>query len=181
VKPLKLNVATILGTSTLILGCAVSMGCTTSYPAGITSAENAAARACPIHLARLREGELAPDFVARGRDDSRVALSALRSRTVVLHFFPAGTSLSASQELGKLREAWPGVSEQGVVLIGVSRGKAPGVERSATSGPFRLVDDTSGFLSRAYGWADPSHDADRRTFVIGPDGAIEKVYCVPGS
>jgi len=42
--------------------------------------------------------------------------------------------------------------------------------------PYRLVSDTEGIVARAYGVPAEYGVMDRRTFVIGPDGTIERVY-----
>jgi peroxiredoxin Q/BCP len=169
---MKLSIITSLGV--------LALGCGTTAPSNMHS-RSADVTACGARLARLAEGELAPDFVGRGHDGAMVALSALRSRTVILHFYPAGATPSAVQAATKLRAAWPEIDRPGVVLVGVSRGVVEGIEPSGSQAAFALVADPDGAVSRAYGWAAPYDDADRRTFVIGPDGTIQKIYCVPSS
>lgn len=82
----------------------------------------------------------------------------------MLHFYPAG----GRPELDDLR--WANATDRGVVVVGVIRGAVP---KARAGAGFVLVPDPDGALARSY-----SADEDAsRTFVIGPDGTIEKVLC----
>lgn len=119
---------------------------------------------CAAPHPRLREGELAPDFVAAADDGSVVALSRLRSRTVMLHFYAA----EGHPELDDAR--WANATDRGVVVVGVTRSREL---RSREGAGFVLVSDPEGAVARSYS----TDESANRTFVIGPDGTIEKVLC----
>lgn len=134
--------------------------------------EEKAASAEPI------EGTAAPDFVALGHDGNNVALSRLRGRTVVLYFYARDETPNAIREASDFRDAWPELRRQGVVIVGVSTDTTEAHKEFAERHrlPFPLVSDADGAVARAYGVPASYGLADRRTFVIGPDGTLEKVY-----
>ncbi len=124
------------------------------------------------------EGSMAPDFVALGHDGTHVALSELRSRTVILFFYTRDDAPLDTREITDFRAAAPALKERGILVIGVSRDSAETHRTFAErlKIPFPLLSDASGSLARAFGVPAPYGWSDRRTFVIGPDGAVQKVY-----
>jgi peroxiredoxin len=144
-----------------------------AFSGGTSSMQSCAAKVVPCIApqARLREGELAPDFVALGDDGSTVSLSRLRSRTVILHFYPAMEEQSAYDRTR------PDADEGGVVVVGIARRPDLLREHTRAGAGFVLVSDADGAVASAYGWSEPYPDDGRRTFVIAPDGTIEKVLC----
>ncbi|MBX3264726.1 MAG: peroxiredoxin [Labilithrix sp.] len=126
----------------------------------------------------VAEGAPAPDFVALGHDGSNVALSSLRGRTVILYFYTRDETPLAIREALDFRDAWQDLRRQGVVVVGVSTDTLEAhkgfAERLGL--PFPLISDVGGNIARAYGVPVVFGLADRRTYVIGPDGTVEKIY-----
>ena len=169
----------VTGLAALVTGALVTVGCASSNEAvNPLHPGTADAVDCSARLAGLAEGQPAPDFIGESQTGGMVALSSLRSRTVVLHFYPvAAAHVAAADDRAWLPEGFTNVDEQGVIVIGVSRSRsqptAPGQRPT-----FVRLADAAGVVSRAYGEASLHDDAASRTFVIGPDGTIEKVYCL---
>ncbi|MBX3199875.1 MAG: peroxiredoxin [Labilithrix sp.] len=126
----------------------------------------------------VAEGAPAPDFVALGHDGSNVALSSLRGRTVILYFYTRDETPLAIREALDFRDAWPDLREQGIVVVGVSTDTAAAHKAFAErlGLPFPLISDVNGSIARAYGVPVDFGLAERRTYVIGPDGSLEKIY-----
>lgn len=82
----------------------------------------------------------------------------------MLHFYPA----DGRPELDDLR--WANATDRGMVVVGVIRGPTP---KARAGAGFVLVPDPDGALARSYS----TDEGASRTFVIGPDGTIEKVLC----
>ncbi|MBX3203458.1 MAG: peroxiredoxin [Labilithrix sp.] len=126
----------------------------------------------------VAEGAPAPDFVALGHDGSNVALSSLRGRTVILYFYTRDETPLAIREALDFRDAWQELRRRGVAVVGVSTDTLAVhkdfAERLAL--PFPLISDVNASLARAYGVPVVVGLADRRTYVIGPDGTLEKIY-----
>jgi peroxiredoxin Q/BCP len=128
--------------------------------------------------AEVDEGTTAPDFVALAHDGSHVALSELRGRTVILFFYTKDDTPLATREAIDFRDAALKLRQQGIQIIGVST-DAPEAHREFAASlrlPFPLLSDPNGNLARAFGVPFQYGLDDRRTFVIGPSGTIEKIY-----
>lgn len=124
-------------------------------------------------------GATAPDFTgslvrADGRANA-VRLSTLRSRVVVLAFFPKDRTQGCTAELTKFRDEFATLFGEGVTVLPVSLDDVP--THASWSAemhfPFGLVSDTSGEIARLYGSIDAGQSyANRTVFVIGKDGRV---------
>lgn len=128
--------------------------------------------------AMLKVGDKAPAFSGQDCQGREVSLSALRGRRVVLFFFPRVFTLGCTIENRYFRDHYEEVSELGAELVGVS------VDPQAKSCEFAeqedihfaLLSDASREISRDYDVLWPVFNVDRRiTFVISPDGVIERI------
>jgi peroxiredoxin Q/BCP len=125
-----------------------------------------------------RAGTPAPDFIAVSHDGSNVALSSLRGRTVILFFYTRDETPKAIREAIDFRSVSKDLKNKGVVIVGISTDDAETHKKFADrlGLTYRLVADPEGVVARAYGVPAEYGVMDRRTFVIGPDGTIERVY-----
>jgi peroxiredoxin Q/BCP len=133
----------------------------------------------------IAEGEQAPDFTLPDQDGEPVTLSELRGQRVVLYFYPkAGTSGCTTQACG-IRDHAADYRAAGVRVLGVSPDPVKRVKRfhDKESLGFTLLADEDHSVCDAYGvWAEKSMygrkywGALRSTFVIGPDGTVERVF-----
>jgi peroxiredoxin Q/BCP len=126
----------------------------------------------------LAEGTLAPNFVAPAHDGNKVALSELRGRTVILWFYARDETPLATREATDFRSAWPELQRQGIAVVGVSTDTVEAHKDFASRLrlPFPLLSDERGSIARAYGVPVSYGIADRRTYVIGSDGTVERIY-----
>jgi thioredoxin-dependent peroxiredoxin len=156
------------------VGCAASPASAVPEP---LSAASTTTRATAFSSEPI-PGQPAPDFVAVSHDGSNVALSSLRGRTVILFFYTRDETPKAIREAVDFRMASKDLKDKGIVIVGVSTDDAETHKKFADrlGLPFRLVADPEGVVARAYGVPAEYGVMDRRTFVIGPDGAIERVY-----
>ena len=139
----------------------------------------------------LTQGQAAPDFTLNDKDGVPVTLSSFRGRRVVLYFYPKDMTPGCTrQELEQLteRELLVEIARQqpdlDAVVIGVSRDSEASHRRFAekNSLPFILLSDPERAAIEAFGvWQEKRNYGKvtmgvvRSTFVIGPDGVIEKV------
>lgn len=125
----------------------------------------------------LKVGDTAPDFTLPATDGSKVTLSALRGKTVVLAFFPAAFTGGCTAEMQKYQLDLDKFSGSGAEVYGISTDNTPSQREFATKLKlaFPLLSDFKDrAVSQAYGVFVPDHGvANRVTFVIGPDGRIE--------
>ncbi len=140
-------------------------------------AREAPVEACEPPLARLRPGELAPNFVGITAAGDRFDLSSLRSRPVLLHLHTSDVEPSAALVDAKLRDAWPEAGAIGVFVVLVARRGVTALDKVRGGARLAVLADTDGTVAAAYGWFPPYDRSGPRTFVIGPDGVIENVFC----
>ena len=133
----------------------------------------------------VKEGEAAPEFTLEDDEGRKVSLSAFKGKTVVLYFYPKDDTPGCTKEACGFRDAYDDFLAKGAAVIGVSPDKAVSHARfKAKHGlPFVLLADPEHAVLSAYGaWGEKSmygkryEGVLRSTVVIGPDGAIRKVF-----
>lgn len=72
-----------------------------------------------LHINRLKEGEIAPDFVSSRPDGSEMALISLRGSYVLLDFWASWSKLSMEQNV-TLKKAWEQFGGRGLRILQVS-------------------------------------------------------------
>jgi peroxiredoxin Q/BCP len=131
------------------------------------------------------EGELAPDFTLTSDAGEEVELSALRGRPVVLYFYPKDDTTGCTAQACGIRDAYAEFERAGAVVLGVSPDSvASHVKfRKKYDLPFTLLADPDHEVAELYGvWGENEYmgrtymGVTRSTFVIGPDGTVEKVF-----
>lgn len=133
----------------------------------------------------LSEGDKAPDFTLPDQNGDKVKLSDLRGETVVLYFYPkANTSGCTTQACG-IRDRRADYDSAGARVIGVSPDEVKDIEKFAGKHDldFTLLADADHSVAEKYGtWVEKSMygrkymGVQRATFIIGPEGKIDKVF-----
>jgi thioredoxin-dependent peroxiredoxin len=131
----------------------------------------------------VEEGSPAPDFELQSDTGETVRLSALRGKPVVLYFYPKDHTSGCTTQACGIRDAWSEFERAGAVVLGVSPDDVASHQsfRADYELPFTLLADPDHKVAHAYGvWAEKSRNGRtymgivRSTFVIGPDGAVQK-------
>ncbi|MEU6410768.1 thioredoxin-dependent thiol peroxidase [Microbispora sp. NPDC046933] len=134
-------------------------------------------------MSKLQPGDAAPDFTLTDADDNEVSLESFRGRRVILYFYPAAMTPGCTKQACDFRDNLGALTEQGFVVLGVSKDKPAKLrqfrERDALT--FPLLSDTGLDVHKAYGaygektnYGKTVMGVIRSTFVIDPDGKIEK-------
>jgi peroxiredoxin Q/BCP len=132
----------------------------------------------------VAEGSPAPDFELQSDTGETVRLSSLRGKLVVLYFYPKDHTSGCTTQACGLRDAWSEFERAGAVVLGVSPDDVASHEsfRADYELPFTLLADPEHKVAEAYGvWGEKSRygrtymGINRSTFVIGPDGVVQKV------
>jgi peroxiredoxin Q/BCP len=133
----------------------------------------------------IAEGDTAPDFTLPDQDGEEVTLSSLRGETVVLYFYPKANTPGCTKQACGIRDHAADYSDAGVRVLGVSPDPVGKVKKfhDKQSLDFTLLADEDHAVCDAYGvWAEKSMygkkywGALRSTFIIGPDGKVERVF-----
>lgn len=144
-----------------------------------------AAQAGPTPGRELKAGSTAPDFTLPSSTGGDVSLSSLRGKTVVLYFYPKDQTPGCTRQACDLRDANAELEMLGVVVLGISRDSLEShrkfKEKHALN--FPLLSDPDGRVHDLYGAFKPKSlfgrtalGVDRSTFLVGPDGAIRRVW-----
>jgi len=130
-------------------------------------------------------GDKAPAFKMATDDGGEVSLASLKGRKVVLYFYPKDDTPGCTKEAIGFSEAAADFARAGAVVVGVSKDSARkhGNFRGKYDLKVELGADPDGEVIERYGvWVEKSMygrkymGIERATFLIGPDGAIKKVW-----
>ena len=131
-------------------------------------------------MARVREGDTAPDFRLPAHTGEEISLSSYRGESVVvLFFYPKDGTPVCTKEACVFRDAYEDFVEAGAVVIGVSD---DAIERHRSFAsehrlPFLLVSDEGGTLRKAYGVQKTLGILPgRTTYVIDKQGVIRLIF-----
>lgn len=133
----------------------------------------------------LSVGDAAPDFSLPDGQGNLVQLATLKGKRVVLYFYPRDNTPGCTKEACGFRDAYEEFQGRDVVVLGVSTDDAKAHEKFTTKFqlPFPLLTDTGGKVAAEYDsyglkkfMGKEYMGISRNTFIIGPDGRIEKIY-----
>ena len=134
---------------------------------------------------RLAPGDPAPAFALPDADGTVVSLDALRSggKRVVVYFYPAALTPGCTKQACGFRDSLSSWSDAGYAVVGISPDKPEKLAkfREAEGLTFPLLSDPSREVLEAYGaygkklmYGKEVTGVIRSTFVISPDGVVEK-------
>ena len=125
----------------------------------------------------LQVGDPAPDFALPSSAGATISLQHYRGQTVILYFYPQDDTPGCTREACDFRDQQPALQAHGVVVLGVSADAVASHQQFQQKYrlPFTLLSDADGTVARRYGvWNDAGY-ARRATFVIGPDGRLQRI------
>jgi peroxiredoxin Q/BCP len=132
---------------------------------------------------RLAPGNAAPDFTLLDADGNEVSLSSLRGQRVIVYFYPAAMTPGCTKEACDFRDSLSSLAAAGFAVLGISPDSPAKLAkfRDRDGLTFPLLSDPQHATLSAYGaWGEKmlygkkSVGVVRSTFVIGPDGTIER-------
>ncbi len=133
----------------------------------------------------LNEGDKAPDIRLANDAGEPFKLSDLKGKRVVLYFYPKADTPGCTTESCEFRDDDKAFAKKGAVVVGISPDKPAAQARFKQKYdlPFTLLADEEKAAAKTYGvWKEKNMygkkvmGIERSTFVIGPDGKIEKIY-----
>ena len=133
----------------------------------------------------IEEGKKAPDFTLSADDGTKIKLSDLRGKPVVLYFYPRDDTPGCTREACAFRDQQAPLKKQGAVVLGVSTDDVASHVKFKQKYQlnFPLLADTDHKLAEKYGaWREKnmygkkSMGIQRSTFLIDSDGIVRKVW-----
>lgn len=133
----------------------------------------------------LKEGDLAPEFIANDQNGNQIKLSDFRGTKVVLYFYPKDDTPGCTKEACSFRDADDVYAEKGIKVFGVSTDSEKSHQKFVTKYnlPFTLLADTDKKIVEDYGvygekslYGRKYMGVNRTTFLIDEGGKIVKVF-----
>ena len=133
----------------------------------------------------LKVGDPAPDIQLHTDSGEDFRLSEMKGKRVVLYFYHKADTPGCTVEACEFRDDIKAFGKKGTAVIGVSPDKpsAQAKFKEKYDLPFTLLADQDKAAAEAYGvykeknmYGRKTMGIERTTFVIGPDGKIEKIY-----
>ncbi|MCR8723557.1 thioredoxin-dependent thiol peroxidase [Frigidibacter sp. ROC022] len=133
----------------------------------------------------IQPGDTAPDFTLPATPDTTVTLSELRPSRVVLFFYPKDMTPGCTDEAIGFSAAEADFAKAGVRIVGVSKDSLKRHQNFIAKHPVSvpLASDAESDTCERYGvWGEKKMMGRsylgiiRSTFLIGPDGTVEKVW-----
>jgi peroxiredoxin Q/BCP len=134
---------------------------------------------------RLAPGDPAPNFELTTDTGETLRLADLAGKRVVLYAYPAAMTPGCTKQACDFRDSLQSIKAAGFEVIGISPDAQPKLAafRDRDSLNFPLVSDPDRSVLTAYGaygekqnYGRTMMGVIRSTFVIGPDGRIEKAF-----
>lgn len=134
----------------------------------------------------LKIGDPAPAFTLPDQNGAPVSLQALQGKRIVLYFYPKDATPGCTKEACNFRDRWDLFAAHDIAVLGISKDGAAshGKFIAKYDLPFTLLTDAEPcpvaaayssyglkkFMGKEY------MGMMRHTFVIDPEGRIEKIY-----
>jgi len=136
-------------------------------------------------VAKLKEGDKAPDFTVRDGEGQTVRLKDLRGKKVVLYFYPKDDTPGCTKEACSFRDSFAKFKKRDIEVLGVSFDSEAKHKKFAQKFdlPFRLLADTDRSIAESFGTYGEKKfmgrtymGIHRMTFLIDEKGKIKKIF-----
>ncbi|MFM8525319.1 MAG: thioredoxin-dependent thiol peroxidase [Cyanobacteriota bacterium] len=134
----------------------------------------------------LEIGDIAPAFTLPDQNGTAVSLSDFAGSRVVIYFYPKDDTPGCTKEACNFRDQWSSLQSHGIQVLGISKDSATSHSKFIRKYelPFTLLSDIEPcpvassyesyglkkFMGKEY------MGMSRTTFVVAPDGRLEKIY-----
>jgi len=134
----------------------------------------------------LQVGDVAPAFSLPDQNGSTVELGQFHGQRVVIYFYPKDDTPGCTKEACNFRDQWARFEEHNIAVLGISKDGAGSHSKfiDKYNLPFTLLTDAEPCpVAESYGsyglkkfMGKEYMGMMRHTFVVDPEGRIEKAY-----
>lgn len=129
----------------------------------------------------IQVGDRAPDFNLNDNAGIPHKLTDYTGKYLIIYFYPRNDTPICTEEACHFRDCMPQLYALDTAILGVSIDNSESNNRFSQKYklPFPLLADTDGEVAKAYNSRSDlliAKIAKRRTFLINPEGNIEKIY-----
>ncbi|TNC23333.1 thioredoxin-dependent thiol peroxidase [Amycolatopsis alkalitolerans] len=134
-------------------------------------------------MQRLSTGDRAPEFTLPDSESNKVSLSDYRGQRVVVYFYPAAGTPGCTKQACDFRDSLAALNGAGYQVLGISPDKPEKLAKfvAAEKLTFPLLSDPEKAVLNEWGafgekknYGRIIQGVIRSTFVVAPDGTIEK-------
>jgi peroxiredoxin Q/BCP len=133
----------------------------------------------------LKVGDKAPEIKLETDSGEMFDLAAHKGEKVILYFYPRADTPGCTVEACEFRDSSKKIVKKGALIVGISPDtvKAQAKFKTKFGLPFILLADADRKVAESYGVVKEKNmygkkvmGVARTTFLIGPDGKIEKIF-----
>ncbi len=134
----------------------------------------------------IKIGDKAPEFCLKDSSDKNVSLKDFKGKRLIIYFYPKDNTPGCTKEACNFKENWEIFTKNKISIIGISKDNSASHKKFIEKFdlPFiLLVDPIPCNVATAYDsyglkkfMGKEYMGMMRNTFVIDPDGNIEKIY-----
>ena len=134
---------------------------------------------------RLEPGDEAPDFTLKDDSGNDISLSQFKGQRVIVYFYPAAMTPGCTKQACDFTTSMPDFEKLNTVVLGISPDAPAKLAkfREKEHLTIELLSDRDKAVLQAYGaygekmnYGKKIMGVIRSTFVVGPDGKVEKAY-----
>ena len=134
----------------------------------------------------LKIGDKAPEFTLKDSFDNEISLSDFKGKKVIIYFYPKDNTPGCTKEACNFKENWELLQKNNITVLGISKDNSTSHQKfiEKFNLPFTLLTDPlpckvasdyesyglKKFMGKEY------MGMLRNTFVVNPNGNIEKIY-----
>ena len=136
-------------------------------------------------MAKLVEGDLAPEFSLLDQEGKTVTLHGLSGKNVIIYFYPKDDTPGCTKEACQFNDLLPNFATDDAVILGISADSAEshGKFRAKYGLNFQLLIDEGHKVMESYGaygekvlYGKITIGVIRSTFLIGPDQKVKRAW-----
>lgn len=136
-------------------------------------------------MPKLQAGDVAPAFTLPDQDGKMVSLEAFKGSRVLVYFYPKDDTPGCTKEACQFNDNLQAFQQAKVPVIGISADSAASHVkfRNKYGLTFPLLTDSSRQVMEQFGaygqkmmYGKPVTGVIRSTFLIGPDGNVERTW-----
>jgi peroxiredoxin Q/BCP len=126
----------------------------------------------------IKVGDKLPDFEGVLTSGEKLNSKNLLGKWVVLFFFPKAFTPGCTNEVCSINNNIENLKKFGVEIFGISKDKLSTQRRfkEKYNLKYELIADESGDIIRSFGISKKTGSAERKTFIINPDGKIAHIF-----
>jgi thioredoxin-dependent peroxiredoxin len=125
-------------------------------------------------MARVREGDSAPDFELEGTGSRTYRLADYRGERLILAFYPADFTPVCTKQFCSYRDDGDRIEALGVTMLGISPQAVESHERFIAEHALNvpLLSDPEKRVARSYGVVGPGGFLRRSVFLVDEEGIV---------